>query len=293
MNRNETTPYSYLSALLTVSLLGSLLSASKLLEGSCLAFAALAIAGALMLLLAPLFLRLLSLLCLEKGRFPLSLMWFLTGLSLLHGAVISYFTILNLHTTFLPHTPILALSALLLAAPLVSLRHSDATLFRLSHLLLPSITLLLLVTLYCQTQWRQILGILRSLPWQEARDLPKQSLLMLALVFLNPAVSTSMLFPDLDPDIFLKIQRKGVFAATLALSVMLLMPVTTLGVPLFQSVRDPLYWAADVVIHGTPLVRVDALLNTVIFFTTLTDLSLCLQTLRVTLREWRRRKQAP
>ena len=291
MNKNETLPDSYLCTLLTVSMLGSLLSASKLLEGRCLAFAALAIAGILMLFLSPLLLKLISLAGRKQGRLPLSLLWTLTALSLLHGALISYFTIVHLRATFLPHTPIWALSALLFAAPILSLRHSEATLMRLSRLQFPSILFLLFVTLCYQTQWKRLFVILRSLPWQEANDLPKQSLLLLLVVFLNPAVATPILFPDFSPHLFLRVQRQGIFFATFLLSAMLLMPVTTLGVPVFQALPNPLYWAANIVIHGTPLIRVDVLLNTVILFATLTDLSLCLQTLRFTLNRQRGQKE--
>ena len=74
---------------------------------------------------------------------------------------------------------------------------------------------------------------------------------------------------------------------------MMLMPVVTLGIPLFETLPHPLYSAANMVVHGTPLIRVDTLLSTVFAFSIYTDLTLCMQTLRLTLRATMQKSKTP
>ena len=47
------------------------------------------------------------------------------------------------------------------------------------------------------------------------------------------------------------------------------------------------------VVHGTPLIRVDTLLSTVFAFSIYTDLTLCMQTLRLTLRATMQKSKTP
>ena len=263
-------------ALFTSTHLGSLLVASELLTGQCLAFVALALAGAAFQLLLPL----LSKLCFrgpgQTSTLPFRWKWPLCLLCLVHGGIVLWVAATYIHATFLPHTPIWALLLLMLLVPLYSLGRSDAAIMRLSRLIFPVTILLIFLVLFYQTQWSSLPGTLH-----------------LFLIFLNPVVATPLIFPDIPKKDFLTSQRQAALLSSLLIGLMLLMPVTTLGIPLFKALPHPLYAAANIVVHGTPLLRVDTLLSTVLAFSTFTDLVLCAQSLRVTLRAWRQTKSGP
>ena len=293
MKSGETAPIPYMRALFTSTHLGSLLVASELLTGQCLAFVALALAGAAFQLLLPL----LSKLCFrgpgQTSTLPFRWKWPLCLLCLVHGGIVLWVAATYIHATFLPHTPIWALLLLMLLVPLYSLGRSDAAIMRLSRLIFPVTILLIFLVLFYQTQWSSLPGTLQSLPWSEANALPRQGLLLLFLIFLNPVVATPLIFPDIPKKDFLTSQRQAALLSSLLIGLMLLMPVTTLGIPLFKALPHPLYAAANIVVHGTPLLRVDTLLSTVLAFSTFTDLVLCAQSLRVTLRAWHQTKSGP
>ena len=185
MKSGETAPIPYMSALFTSTHLGSLLVASELLTGQCLAFIALALAGAAFQLLLPL----LSKLCFrgpgQTSTLPFRWKWPLCLLCLVHGGIVLWVAATYIHATFLPHTPIWALLLLMLLVPLYSLGRSDAAIMRLSRLIFPVTILLIFLVLFYQTQWSSLPGTLQSLPWSEANALPRQGLLLLFLIFLN------------------------------------------------------------------------------------------------------------
>lgn len=121
MKSGETAPIPYMRALFTSTHLGSLLVASELLTGQCLAFVALALAGAAFQLLLPL----LSKLCFrgpgQTSTLPFRWKWPLCLLCLVHGGIVLWVAATYIHATFLPHTPIWALLLLMLLVPLYSL----------------------------------------------------------------------------------------------------------------------------------------------------------------------------
>ena len=293
MMRDEVAPIPYMRALLTSAQLGSLLVASELLSEQSLAFVALFLAGGVMLVLLPL----LSKLCFrgttEKNTLSLPVKWILCLLTLAHGGVVLWVTLRYLNATFLPHTPKWGLALLMAVVPLYSLRRSDAAMMRLSRLLFPVTIFLIFLTLGYQTQWSSLVQTISTLPWWEATYLPKQTLMLLCLIFLNPMVSTPLIFPDIPRKDFLTSQRHAVLVSSLLIGLMMLMPVVTLGIPLFETLPHPLYSAANMVVHGTPLIRVDTLLSTVFAFSIYTDLTLCMQTLRLTLRATMQKSKTP
>ena len=292
MNSRENAPIPYMRALFTSTHLGSLLVASELLTSQCLAFVALFLAGAAFQLLLPL----LSRLCFrgpgQSSTLPLSWKWPLCLLCLIHGGVVLWVGASYVHATFLPHTPEWALLILILVVPLYSLGRSDAAIMRLSRLIFPVTIFLIFLVLFYQTQWSSLPNTLKSLPWSEATSLPQQGLLLLFLIFLNPAVATPLIFPDVPKKDFLTSKRQAALLSSLFIGLMLLMTVTTLGIPLFKALPHPLYAAANIVVHGTPLLRVDTLLSTVLAFSTFTDLAVCAQALRITFRAWRQARSA-
>ena len=111
---------------------------------------------------------------------------------------------------------------------------------RLSRLIFPVTIFLIFLVLFYQTQWSSLPNTLKSLPWSEATSLPQQGLLLLFLIFLNPAVATPLIFPDVPKKDFLTSQRQAALLSSLFIGLMLLMTVTTLGIPLFHF-TDSLY----------------------------------------------------
>ena len=284
MNTDQPALIPYLRALITVTHLGSLLTLSELLRGQALAFAAPLAAGALMWLLAA---PLTSLFC-RGGRCrpPRWTALLLTALTLLHAAVILSVTASYLSATFLHHTPRWALLALLLAVPVSALFRTEGALMRLCRLVFPALALMVGLILFYQTQWQELTAILAALPYEEISSLPEPVLLTLLLVYLNPTVATPLLFGEATEESWLRASRQGILLSAVTLSLLLLLPVTALGLPLYEAPTHPLYSAGNAIIHGTPLVRVDTLLSTIVLFSVLTDLCLTARAVRLVLREF-------
>ncbi|MBQ3077942.1 MAG: hypothetical protein IJC43_08800, partial [Clostridia bacterium] len=116
--------------------------------------------------------------------------------------------------------------------------------------------------------------------------LPGPVLLTLLLVYLNPTVATPLLFGEATEESWLRASRQGILLSAVTLSLLLLLPVTALGLPLYEAPTHPLYSAGNAIIHGTPLVRVDTLLSTIALFSVLTDLCLTARAVRLVLREF-------
>ena len=282
----------YAVATLTLLQVGTLIAVSEVLNRHPRAFLAWALCSLLYALLAP---RIARLCCDDTGalRIPAPLLFLFAAAALIQGLLVfglyAKFTLVAL----LPRTPYWAMALSAAFAVTMVLQKGEAALKRLCRKLLPYAIVILPVVCILQVESHRVLETLLAMtdhskaPFGTA-DL--QALLAVLLIsFCRPALLTPILFPEMDAAAFGTAQRRAALIFGPLVTLQLLMPVLTLGLPFFLNTPLSYYDAINLLVHGSPVVRMDTLIGLVLVQTALIDLGAAALVVRRAVQELRQR----
>lgn len=188
-------------------------------------------------------------------------------------------------TAILRQTPALAMILSAGLAVWAVLRRGETALKRLCRLLLPVCLVLLLAVYLLQVEQHRVLETLAAIARTplDRGDL-RAFLTVLLFCFCRPVLLTPILFPEMDSESFATAQRRAVLIFGPLMTLQILMPVLTLGLPLYMASPYPFYDAINLLVHGSPVMRMDTLAGFALILAALIDLG---ATALVVRRAWK------